>query len=79
MNKYILLFLVVLCFVYLFLQNMFKVVVKDVELNEIILGVVVIIIELNKVVISDENGFVELIDILNGLYLVEFYFIEYEE
>lgn len=79
MNKYILLLLAVLCSAHLFSQNTFKAVVKDAESNETIPGVVVTITELNKVSTTDENGLVELTDIPNGSYLVEFHFTEYEE
>lgn len=79
MHKLILLLVAVLCSAPIFAQNTFKAVVKDAETKETLPSVIVIIKELNKVGTTDIDGLVELTDIPNGSFLIEFRFTEYEE
>lgn len=70
--------LVFCCAQYLYSQNIFRIAVKDSASHEPLIGVNAFIKSLNKGAASDLNGNIEIQNIPDGIYTIEFSYVGYE-
>lgn len=79
MNKLILPFLAILYTSLAFSQNTFKAIVKDSESKETLMGATAILIGSTHGASADQNGFIEIKNILDGKQTIIFNYIGYQE